>query len=117
DRNHGLVGEGCHQLNLLVSKWTRGATAQRDNADWFSFSKEWDAENGAIVANFLALYEFVFGINQNIGNMDDAVLEHDPPCNRRPASDFNWMARYELVPFARSSIGYIKMKYCAFRSA
>src|SRR5262249_33480160 len=38
DRDHRLVGEGGHQLDLLLGKWAHGASHQHDRSRVFSIA-------------------------------------------------------------------------------
>src|SRR5262249_33497986 len=48
DGDHGLVGEGFDQLNLLVGKRPDLGAYQRNDADRDSFSQKWHAEHSSI---------------------------------------------------------------------
>ena len=55
DRDHRLVGEGGHQLDLLVGEWLHRLALQIDDADRRSFPQERDTEHGPNAANFCGL--------------------------------------------------------------
>src|SRR5262249_33652264 len=46
DRNHGLVGEGGCQFDLLIREGAYGLAPQNDNANRGSFSQQWNPEYG-----------------------------------------------------------------------
>jgi hypothetical protein len=81
DCNSGLVGKGHHQLNLSVGEWQHMVSCQSDNADWRPFSQQGDAKNGTKAANRSRPIS-VFGICQNIGNVNNSSFKQHSSRNR-----------------------------------
>ena len=48
DRDHGLIGKGLQQGDLLVAERIHFEPAKSDRADAVAFVKQWDAQNGAV---------------------------------------------------------------------
>ena len=98
-----LVGEGLHCVS-----------PHGDDAKRRSFSQERDAKNRAKSATLPGLIR-VFGIGQNVEDMNDFALKQDAP-GYRSTVDSSWVTCGELGVFPGESIGRFEVENFALRS-
>ena len=55
DRDHRLVGEGGHKLDLLVGERPHFRARENDHAEERPFAQERDAKHGALLSNVLPI--------------------------------------------------------------
>jgi hypothetical protein len=76
DRDHGLVGKGGDQLDLLGGERSHGLTLQVNYANRCSLPQEGHAEHGPRATD-LPPPEGVFRIGRHIVDMNRSALQHD----------------------------------------
>src|SRR6266478_101442 len=74
DGDDGLVGEGLQQCDLLVREGFHRRPIHRKCPDGNTLAQHRNAKHGAISAAFLGLVPIVFGIDKDIGYMNNAGL-------------------------------------------
>ncbi len=74
DGDDGLVGEGLQQCDLLVREGFHRRPIHRKYPDGNTLAQHRNAKHGAISAAFLGLVPIVFGIDKDIGYMNNAGL-------------------------------------------
>ena len=79
DRDHRLVGEGRHQLDLLVGEWSHVRRVNAEHADRRSLAHQRHAKHGAEAANLLRFGQRVFRIGLSIGDMNEPAFEQRAP--------------------------------------
>src|SRR3984893_11734536 len=90
DCDHRLVGEGGHQLDLLLRKWPHCATRENEDADRRAFAHERNGEHGAKTRSSLHFPHREFRIGQNILDLYVPRFENRAPGNRAaPHFDLN----------------------------
>src|SRR5262249_2184952 len=77
DRDHRLVSEGFHQLDLLRRERPDDSPMQEKNANRYPFAKQWDARDGAKVAESCGFRVSPFRIGQNIRNLTRFALQQN----------------------------------------
>src|SRR5262249_47201948 len=95
DRDHRLVGEGGHQLDLLVGKWAHGASHQHDHANRLAFTQQRNTEHRTVVADFRWLYKLVFRIGENVGYLNDSAFKRGP-AGDSSSSQLDWIVPHIL---------------------
>src|SRR5262249_4439116 len=85
------------------------------HADRRSFAHQRDAENRAIAADFLACAICIFGISQNVGDMNDFAVKQDAP-GYRPTVDSGRVMFYEFGVFTRDSVARFEVVSFTLRS-
>src|SRR5262249_4456688 len=75
DRDHRLIGERGHQLDLLVGKWAHRASHQHDHANRLAFTQQRNTEHRTVVADLRWLYKLVFRIGENVGYLNDSAFK------------------------------------------
>ena len=53
DRDHRLIGKGCHQLDVLVVEWAHNGSAQQDHTDRAALAQKRYAEMRAKATQLL----------------------------------------------------------------
>src|SRR5262249_29879237 len=104
DGDHRLVGEGGGQLNLLRGERSRCGAAYYQHTDCSALAHEGDTENGAVLPRFLALDEFIFGVIQDVGNMNGLAFEHNA-AGDGAAPRGHWTALQKLLEIRAISVG------------
>src|SRR5262249_40825667 len=99
DRDHRLVGEGRHELDLFVSEGPYLTPLQSENSEKDTLPEHRDSQEGPEAGESMALWQLVFRICLNVGNVNRPALERYPSSNRLSAgasrgslpesSDFN----------------------------
>ena len=79
DCDHCLVGEGGHQLDLLVAKRLRHGFRHEKYADDLSFAQEWRTKRRPIATNLLRTAPGVLFVQQHIGNVNNSTFERSSP--------------------------------------
>src|SRR5262249_62372029 len=102
DRDHRLVSKGGDQLYLLLGKRTHGFALYGDDSDWDPFAQKRDTEQGTEAAELLARKVGIFGISQNIGDMNYPSLHQRSP-HRCSSVDAGGGRVHEFLVFARMS--------------
>src|SRR5262249_29692584 len=74
-----LVGEGCYQVDLLVSEGANGVAHKDNGADRMAFAQQRYGEDGAITDLLLDFPKSIFRISQDIGYLDRYAFEHGSP--------------------------------------
>ena len=69
DRDHGLVGEGLDQLDLLLGEHPHVLAGQGEDADGNAFAHQRNAQHRSITAELLRFRPGVFRILQHVGNV------------------------------------------------
>src|SRR5262249_59275632 len=70
DGDHGLVGEGCDQINLFFREWLHDVANQQHNANFISTAQEGYTKTRAVVASALQLIEGILGIGEHIQDLN-----------------------------------------------
>ena len=83
DGDHRLVGEGCDQLDLLVSERLDFCSLDMNHSDEGTFSQHGNSEHRSEVTNLLRLGHFIFGVREDIGNMNRPTLKGGPAVEDR----------------------------------
>ena len=81
NRDHGLIGEGGRELDLLVRERSDSAPNERDDADRNAFSQEGHAQLRTELAQLRDVHR-IFGVFKSIMNMHNARLEESSPDQR-----------------------------------
>jgi hypothetical protein len=101
-----LVGERHRQLDLLLGEGPNGLALQVDHADGRSFAQQRNAQHGSYSADLCSLLHLVFGIVQNIVNVNDFALDQSSPDKRAPpGSDCMTPGVHVGLQFLRLAIG------------
>ncbi len=69
DGDHGLIGEGRDEFDLLVCKGFDGLSCQEQHPDRLPQAKEGNGKEGPVSDRFLQLRISVFRICQDVGNL------------------------------------------------
>ena len=75
DRDRRLVGERRDQLDLLVGERPHLRTGQDQDADRDALAQHRNAENRAVIAQFLRLAQGVFRISLYVGDMNYSAFK------------------------------------------
>ena len=102
DGDHGLVGEGLHEFNLLCRERPHLAAPASDHADYDVLSEHWHGENRANPCCLWA-YPCVLGILQHVMDVDNPALKHCPS-RRRLAALRNRVLLCDLDELGRGAI-------------
>ena len=114
DRDHRLVSECGHQLDLLVGERPRHRTDQDDYPNRRFLAHQRDPEPGANGCDLLSRQEGIFGVGQNVGNVDRAPLVQSAPCER-PAATRDGRAAHEVDECLREPVVGSESEGRAFR--
>ena len=87
DRDHRLVGEGLHQLDLSLGERLDALARQCDDADRLAFAQQRHPELSAQIAERCRFAEPVFRVGSGVGDMHCLALQRDPAGNRSPVGD------------------------------
>src|SRR5262249_28975094 len=82
DGDHGLVSEGLDQFNLLLTEAPRLITNNSKDADDLPLAHEGHPEPCSHADHVGRVWFFVFGVDQEIRNVDRAALDERAPENR-----------------------------------
>src|SRR5262245_41620119 len=85
NRNDCLMGEGFHQLDLLVGKWPRIPALQCEHADDCSFSRQRHSQSAATIektCEILPSARVEIRIGQQVRNMNCALFKNCASENR-----------------------------------
>jgi hypothetical protein len=74
-----LGGEGLNQLDLFLAEGPRLSAPQTQEADNSSFPQQGDAERSAHADKILQPWTVVFGVGQDIRNVDRAAFDYGAP--------------------------------------
>ena len=77
--DHGLIGEGRHQLDLFRRKWVRHALADEDHPYHVSFAQQWRADRGAVARHLLCLAPGIIGISKYVGDVNHLCFHCGSP--------------------------------------
>src|SRR5262249_809037 len=77
-----LVGEGGHQLDLLVGERPHRGAQKRDDADWGTLSQERDTEHGSKPRKLDGLGPGIFRVRQDVGDVNHLAFERSSACER-----------------------------------
>src|SRR5215475_15945530 len=80
DGDHGLVGEGADQLDLLVGEGAHRATRQHKHADWCSLTQQRNAKY-CTTAHDPVSRGLKFWIVEYISNLNSSPFKYDPAAN------------------------------------
>ena len=83
DRDHGLVGEGLHQLDLLVGERPHLGATHRKHANGLFFPKQWDREDGAVAYASCGAFRKLVASSREVVHMDSFAVHGGPsssPC-------------------------------------
>ena len=100
DRDHRLVGEGGRKPDLLIGEGSDLQTLQDQHADGDQFPQQRKGKNASRSGDFLDVGARIFGIAQNVGNLDRAAFQHRPS-EHRSAIRFDRMRAHIGTVFAR----------------
>ena len=75
DCDHGLIGEGGRQLNLLVCEGANRATSQSEDANEIALAKQRDAKQRVIAAYFYRFTQLIIWIGLGIEKLCRRALE------------------------------------------
>jgi hypothetical protein len=78
DRNHGLVGEGFEQCDLLVREWPDLHPAYQDRADRTPFAQQWRRQRGAmaVASRVPAAFGKIVFLGGEVVDVNGPTLEH-----------------------------------------
>ncbi len=88
DRDDGLVGEGLHELDLILRK--RSLAGDHDGTERAPVADHRRRQHGTIVVGSRDIAELVLGIQAHIGNVNDRAIENGPTrigATRRPSRE------------------------------
>src|SRR5262245_58130264 len=85
DGNDGLVGEGCHQLDLLVGERLRLGFQEGNDAKERALTQHWDREYRAVTLLLHQLAHFVVGVLEDVPHMYRPTLKSRPSRYRTSA--------------------------------
>ncbi|MCY1534683.1 hypothetical protein D9M68_700640 [compost metagenome] len=103
DGNHGLVGKGRCQLDLLVREWPHGGTGQCEHPDRASLAQERHAKYGTKPAKSLRFRHGVLGIVEDVGHLNRPDLKQGSP-DYAPAPRLQRERSEILVEFLREAV-------------
>jgi hypothetical protein len=75
DCDNGLIGEGRHQLDLLVGKRLHNRSPDEDHPYDIALPQERGSERRSITANPLVLKVSILRIDQHVGNMNQSAFK------------------------------------------
>jgi hypothetical protein len=75
DGDDGLIGEGRHQLDLLIGKWIGLVAGQSEDANNRSAPHQRHAKHSPVSTNNTKARRAIFGIGGYIRNMDYSPLD------------------------------------------
>src|SRR5262245_56925133 len=73
DGDHGLVGKGLHELNLLCREGPHLVVYAHDHADYDIVSEHWHGEEGAVPSR-LSASPRILGVVQHVVDVDHPAL-------------------------------------------
>jgi hypothetical protein len=79
DRDDGLVGEGPHQLDLFIAEGLDLRPPDRDDSDDGGFPEHRDGEDCADLFAALTRSPTVFGVRQDVRDVNDPAFEDGSP--------------------------------------
>jgi hypothetical protein len=79
DRDHRLVGESCHQLDLLVGEGINLAADKRKHTDCCSVAQERNTKIGSVAKCLLIGGGAVFRIGEYVVNVNGLTRQRDTP--------------------------------------
>src|SRR6516165_10266124 len=85
DGDARLVGEGRRQVDLLVSEGANGIAHKDNGADRMALAQQRYAEDRAIPDLLLCFLKSIFGISQDIGDLNRFAFEYRSPDNAAPS--------------------------------
>ena len=115
DRDHRLVGEGLHQLDLLAGEGAHLRAPQNDDADRRPFAHERDTQPRSEAGDSLRIAEGVLPIGKRVRDMNRVPLQQDPPRQGAPPARYRGRG-CKLDELPRHSIVGGKLKMRAVRT-
>ena len=76
DRDHGLVGKGRDEIDLLLGKRLDALSSKHDDTGRLVFAQQRHAEGSVLAGKRNRFSHRVFGIGRNIENLYRAALQH-----------------------------------------
>ena len=104
DGDHGLVGEGLHQLDLLVGERPDLRPSDHENTDDRGFPQHGDGQDRPDLGASLGLGPAILGIGHGVVDVNDAALEEGPARRGLPAGAMR-MPLHHLDEFRRFPVG------------
>ena len=102
DRDHRLVGEGGHQLDLPGGERLHRRVCQGQDPDQHAVPHQGNAQHGPVSAEAVSLGKIVLRIGQNVRNVDDPAFERGT-ANERVATRRQGILLEEILVFARET--------------
>ena len=110
--DHGLVGEGGDQLDLVVGERARLAAPQDDDPQHGLVLEQGDADQGPEAAQLLRLAPAVLGVYQHVRDADGAPFEGHLP-HQRAAPRRDRVARQQGVVVIAATGGHLHTVHVA----
>jgi hypothetical protein len=79
-----LVSEACHQVDLLVGEGANSIAHKDNSADRMALAQQRYAEDRAIPDLLLCFLKSIFGISQDISDLNRFAFEYRSPDNTAP---------------------------------
>ena len=79
DRNHSLIGEGGHELDLLVTKGLYYSAHQHNDADLVAATEQRHTEQAAELTSALRFAESILGICEHIRDLNGLAFLQNAP--------------------------------------
>ena len=74
DGDDGLVGESLDEFDLLVGEWFNYRSRKNERTDRHSIPKQRNAEIAPVATQLLAFGKSIFGVRQNVRDVDNLSL-------------------------------------------
>src|SRR5439155_13464765 len=114
DHDHGLIGEGRDEINLLLGEWVNGSARQKQGADRGSLSQQRNAKHVAIAPEPLALQHSELRIGQNVADLNHSAFKHDSSGDGA-AIKVDWRSQMVVREFRRKAVARGKMQLVALQ--
>jgi hypothetical protein len=103
DRDHGLVGEGGDEIDLLIGKRSWRRSRHRHDADAASFSQQRDTQQGAEARELSTLVPGVLRVGENVGYVNRRYFQRRSRHQRASARRYRVLSRVLLI-FRRKAV-------------
>src|SRR5262249_51471016 len=92
NRDYRLIGEGGHQLDLLVVEWLNFGLQNGDDTAKNSFAEHRNCQYGAVTLLFDQLGKFIVRLLQHVPDMNRTSLKRSFPRHRA----WSWAQRMSI---------------------
>src|SRR5262249_59304543 len=103
DGDHGLVGKGGDELDLIFRKWPRSRSSDRYYADGTTVSNKRNTESRSVIADSLGLVPSEVRVGHHVRNMHHLAFHRRSPCSG-PSVQQNRMFVIIVLKFLRHVI-------------